>query len=840
VQGRLSVGGVSHRLGATPRLRIGRTPDNDVVVNHPMVSRQHLVIEWRGNGWWAVDAGSTNGFYVNGQRVYELPLAGAMSFRVGDATTGPVVEVLLDGAPGNSGVGPGPSAFGFSASQPGPVASGIGPAAPPNLGPTAPGPGPVPSAPMRVPAPGTYRPGFVQPPPRELQNAPHLQSLHHNVSAIYQLPGSGAAASRESISLSGVQTVGRTPDNDIVVNDVLASRHHARIVTQPDGLYLEDLGGINGTYVNGVRVSRVRLAEGSIVTIGNSDFVVAGGSLVRGQAQEVVAGGLQVHGVSLVVDGGKQLLANVEFTASPGTLTAVIGPSGAGKSTVSRIVAGLNSPTAGMVTFENRSVHQEYDALRTRIGMVPQKDVLHHKLTLRQALRYAAELRLPPDFAKADRDNVINGVLAELQLTEHVDTRVEKLSGGQQKRASVAMELLTGPQLLILDEPTSGLDPALDRQVMATLRSLANAGRVVLVVTHSLTYLSMCDQVLLLAPGGKTAYCGPPQQVKAVMGTDDWAEIFSFVAAQPDAAHMRYLQGRGAPQPPPAARPPGPAIPAPHTSFVRQASTVARRQVRLVFADIGYLAFLLLLPVVLGLLTLVIPGDSGFGKLAPGPGGRPPKDGAEAIQILVVLVVGAAFMGAALTVRDLVGERDIFERERAVGLRPGAYLWAKIMVFFVAAIAQSAIMVAITYAGRGTPELGGTFLPPWLALGVSIAALACVSTLVGLTISSMVRSNEQVMPPLVIVVMVQLVFCGGLFKLDGPALEILSSVFPSYWGYISAAGAVGLYDINALAPQRISLWEATPMHTAIAYGVLVLMALIFAVITYSRLRLKKR
>ncbi len=167
---------------------------------------------------------------------------------------------------------------------------------------------------------------------------------------------------------------------------------------------------------------------------------------MRGQSQDVVAGGLQVNGVSLVVDGGKKLLQDVEFSARPGSLTAVIGPSGAGKSTVSRIVAGLNSPTSGRVTFENRSVHEEYDSLRTRIGMVPQKDVLHHKLTLRQALRYAAELRLPPDLSKADRDNVINGVLAELQLTEHVDTRVEKLSGGQQKRASVAMELLTGPR----------------------------------------------------------------------------------------------------------------------------------------------------------------------------------------------------------------------------------------------------------------------------------------------------------------------------------------------------------------------------------------------------------
>ena len=125
-------------------------------------------------------------------------------------------------------------------------------------------------------------------------------------------------------------------------------------------------------------------------------------------------------------------------------------------------------------------------------------------------------------------------------MTDHTQTRVHNLSGGQRKRASVALELLTGPSLLILDEPTSGLDPALDRQVMTMLRKLADAGRVVVVVTHSLTYLDVCDQVLLLAPGGKTAFCGPPCEIGAAMGTTDWADIFSQVGADPDAVHRDF------------------------------------------------------------------------------------------------------------------------------------------------------------------------------------------------------------------------------------------------------------------------------------------------------------
>ena len=172
--------------------------------------------------------------------------------------------------------------------------------------------------------------------------------------------------------------------------------------------------------------------------------------------------------------------------------------------------------------------------------MVPQDDVVHRQLTVNQALGYAAELRLPPDTSKADRAKVVAQVLDELDLTKHADTRVDKLSGGQRKRASVALELLTGPSLLILDEPTSGLDPALDRQVMTMLRQLADAGRVVIVVTHMLSYLDVCDQVLLVAPGGKTAYCGPPDQIGDAMGTTNWAKIFAKVGADPDEANRRF------------------------------------------------------------------------------------------------------------------------------------------------------------------------------------------------------------------------------------------------------------------------------------------------------------
>src|SRR6476620_4080502 len=413
--------------------------------------------------------------------------------------------------------------------------------------------------------------------------------------------------------------IGRATDNDIVIPDVLASRHHATLIPGPSGTEIRDERSINGTFVNGARVDSAMLHDGDTVTIGNVDMTFRGGTLVRRTETEAATrtGGLEVHGVTWTIEGNKTLLDNISMAARPGMLTAVIGPSGAGKSTFARLVAGYTHPTEGTVAFEGHDVHAEYASLRSRIGMVPQDDVVHGQLTVNQALMFAAELRLPPDTTKEDRERVVAQVLEELEMTQHRETRVDKLSGGQRKRASVAMELLTGPSLLILDEPTSGLDPALDRQGMTMLRQLADAGRVVLVVTHSLTYLDVCDQVLLLAPGGKTAFYGPPSQIGVRLGTTNWADIFSTVAGDPDGAKARYLAQHGPPPPPPPIEAPSDLGEPTKTSLPKQFSTIARRQMRLIISDRGYFLFLAFLPFLMGALSLSVPGDVGFGLPVP-------------------------------------------------------------------------------------------------------------------------------------------------------------------------------------------------------------------------------
>ncbi|MGB7166051.1 MAG: ATP-binding cassette domain-containing protein, partial [Mycobacterium sp.] len=649
-------------------------------------------------------------------------------------------------------------------------------------------------------------------------------------------PRSGPAAKP-----AGSVTIGRATDNDVVIPDVLASRYHATLTLTPLGTEIRDTS-VNGTFVNGTRIGSAILAEGDVVTVGNVDLVVSGGLLVRRSETEAATrtGGLEVRGVQYVVDNGKQLLTDISLTARPGTLTAVIGGSGAGKSTLARLIAGYTTPSSGAVTFEGHDIHSEYASLRSRIGMVPQDDVVHRQLTVNQALSYAAELRLPPDTSKADRAKVVAQVLEELDLTKHADTRVDKLSGGQRKRASVALELLTGPSLLILDEPTSGLDPALDHQVMMMLRQLADAGRVVIVVTHMLSYLDICDQLLLVAPGGKTAYCGPPDGIGEVMGTTNWAKIFGQVGADPDEANRRFRE-REQQQPPPQTDKPVDLGEPVHTSVRRQISTIARRQVRLVVADRAYFIFLALLPFILGALSLTVPGSTGF--RVPGTHAATPD---ESAQILALLLPAAAFMGTALTIRDLVGERAIFQREQAVGLSTTAYLLAKTLVFCGFAILQSAIITALVVAGKGAPARGAVLLghstvAATAELFITVAGTCVASAVLGLAISALVRSSEQIMPLFVVAVMAQLVLCGGMVPVTGRlGLDQLSWLMPARWGYAAAASTV---DVRHLVPATLlpqdQFWQHTRHFWLLDMGMLAGLTVLFACFVRWKIRLRR-
>ncbi|MEU1984326.1 FHA domain-containing protein [Nocardia sp. NPDC019395] len=872
--------GTERVFDSNQQITLGRAPEVTLFVDSPLVSRVHAILAWQSGAWVLTDNGSTNGVFVDARRLGgPVPVDRPTQVRLGDAISGPLLWLVPSGVPQQQQ----PQAQQPPAQQPPaqrpPVPQQPYPSGqqqypsgqqwqPPQQPPQRPQSAPQaqvppvgipsrssaeqppaqrpPHQPQQQWPPSGGQPGWSPPGAAGQQPQPANVNMTAKASVAAVPPvrhrvSEGPVARADRIPPGGL-AIGRTSDNQIVVNDPLASRKHARLVGGSEGLVLEDLGSANGTFVNGVRQQRTVLRERDIITIANIDFEVQQGALVHRQ-RPVAEQGLTVHGVGFTVEGNKQLLVDVNMQAGRGSLTALIGPSGAGKSTLSRLIAGSTQPSGGRVTFEGRDLHGEYEALRSRIGMVPQDDVLHRQLTVRQALGFAAELRLPPDSSKADRRQVIDGVLRELSLTEHADTRVDRLSGGQRKRASVALELLTGPSLLILDEPTSGLDPALDRQVMMMLRELADAGRVVIVVTHSVACLDMCDQVVLLAPGGKTAYAGNPAGVESALGTSDWAKIFADVAANPDAAfaHYRSRQAALPPPPPPVARQSGGGSP-PQSGAWKQFSTLARRQLRLILADRGYLTFLLLLPFVLGGLSLLVPGSNGFGRpplVQLEDGSFVPNGDSEPQMLLVVLILGACFMGSTLTVRDLVGERTIFIRERAVGLRSGAYLSSKVMVFGLAALLQSAVLVGFVLLGKKRPQEGSVLALGGAELYIDIAATAVSCVVLGLLLSSLARSSEQVMPLLAVAIMGLLVMAGGMIPVtDRMGLEQATWIFPSRWGYAAAASTVDVRELF-LQAQQDGFWEHTRGAWFLDIGMVVVLTVVIALLTWTRLRLKK-
>ncbi len=720
------------------RVVVGREHTCDLVISDPRASRHHLTFERQGDAWYAVDS-SSGGTYVSGVRIGRHPLApGPTQLALGDPR-GEVVTAWT----------------------------------------TVPAPQPAPP-PRQQPQPAYAQPSPWMPPP------PPPPSANPPVVAQQVLPPGQLAHGQTMLpahAMSGrALTIGRDLSNDIVLDDPLVSRFHGRLeLGQPTVIH--DLGSFNGVFVNGQRVQgSAWLEPGCEVIVGNQTFRWDGGQLLSSATQHEFT--LYADGLSVVVKGGKRLLENISCTLDPSSLTAVIGPSGAGKSTLLGALTGLRPATHGRVIWQGHDLYAHYDQLRFQIGLVPQQDIQHPQLKVRQALGYAAELRLPPDTSPQERAHRVQTVAGQLQLHERLENRIgSQLSGGQKKRVSIATELLTAPPLLFLDEPTSGLDPGLDLEVMKQLRTLADDGRVVVVVTHSVLALDVCDNVMVLAPGGRIAYFGPPAGVLAHFGVQNYPQVFdlldepdlwSRIAAPPPSTETGRLQAIAAPVPAP-----------PRQSYTKQLSTMVRRNAAVVVSDRLLLTMLLALPVVLGGLSRLVPGDNGLSIDEAIRSGDGPK---EAGQRIIVLIVAACLMGTAIAIRELVGERPIFRREYAVGLSPGIYLTSKIVVLGCAAFLQGVLVTFLATVGLPGPDgrVGS------VRVALAIGALAFTMAVIGLCISAIVTSNEQTMPALVGIIMVSLVLSGSLFPIAGrPLLEQIAWLSPSRWGYAAAASAMG-------------------------------------------------
>jgi ABC-type multidrug transport system ATPase subunit len=820
-----------------------------VQVNDTKVSRQHVLLSPSAAGWRAVDQ-SANGIWRDGRRISELELAPGEEARIrlggvdGPEVALAVVPAAVSPAPPAGTAAPPPSGRAAPAGRPAPAGpSGPGsPASParhplPPLQPVA-GSAPALSDAAELSARGTSRYGQPGQPGQHGPGGPASGAIDMSTSANPAVP---TARKVHAISAGRIR-LGRSRDNDVTVPDLLASRHHAEIYLHPNGAAeLVDLGTANGTFVNGQRVARAPISQGDVIAVGHHLFQLDGASLVEYRD----SGDVAFEAQSLNVWAGtKQLMHDMTFRLPARSLLGVVGPSGAGKSTLLNALTGFRPADAGTVRYAGRDLYDEYDELRRRIGYVPQADPLHAQLTVKEALEFGAELRFPADTTADERRVRVDEVIGELGLTQHADTPVSRLSGGQKKRTSVALELLTRPSLLFLDEPTSGLDPANDKAVMDTLRNLAKGGgagsadeqgRTVIVVTHSVLFLDRCDYVLVLSPGGYIAYFGPPDGALTYFHRADFKDfVDTFRELEETPGEQMATQFRGSEYYVPSAmvaplvRTAPPALASVRQQPVSfQLSTLTRRYLKVIIADRSYLRLIALFPILLGVIPRVIPAPHGLGLIANRPNG-------DAAKVLVVLMLCACFMGMANSVREIVKERDIYRRERTIGLSRTAYLGSKVVVLTGITTVQCFVFTLIGLLGRTPPE-AAVLGSPLLECLVAIIVAALASMMIGLFVSTLVDNADKTMPFLVLVTMAQLVLSGGLITVSNSVgLAQLSWLAPARWGFAAMASTDDLNAVEFLgrtpdSDPRDVLWN----HTAGVWLLdIVLTALLGAVMLY--------
>ncbi|ODR13220.1 ABC transporter ATP-binding protein/permease [Mycobacterium shimoidei] len=441
--------------------------------------------------------------------------------------------------------------------------------------------------------------------------------------------------------------------------------------------------------------------------------------------------------------GAKQILQKLSLSVEPGELVAIAGGSGAGKSTLLEILAGLQPPTMGEV---RRS--------ESRVGFVPQDDIIHMEMPLRRTLRYAARLRLPAGTSAAEADRVVDETMGYLDLADRADVPVRSLSGGQRKRASIAVELLTRPHLFFLDEPTSGLDPSTAADVMALLRRLSQRGVTVVLTTHEPTDIDRCDRVVFLARDGYLAFTGSPNEARRYFSVRNLAEVYTRLAGENTPQIWAQRFESGAP-PAPATVVPAAALDTQRTNAFRQWWLLTRRNVDVLLRNRLTLAVLLGSPVLVTAMMATLFKRGAFDTSSAADVGP--------AQVVFWIAFAGFFFGLTYGLLQIVGEMAVFRRERLAGLSVGAYVAAKAAALLPVLALVSAVLLGVLRAMGRLPSVG------WDVYGLlfgTVMVEAASALALGLLASAAVTNAAQAALALPMLCFPQVLFGGAIVPVN--------------------------------------------------------------------------
>ena len=632
----------------------------------------------------------------------------------------------------------------------------------------------------------------------------------------------------EGVTLAKELTVGRVPENDIRIDSPVVSRLHARLQLEPHGCWIEDLDSTNGTFANEARVvGRVLLAPGARVQFASFSYIFDGATLrpTEGTGRiRLVARGLAKVVRDSTTRGPKTLLSDIDLAVEAGEFVTIFGTSGSGKSTLLDALSGRRPASTGTVRYNDFDLYRHFDILRTAVGYVPQQDIVHRKITVQRALAHTARLRLPEDTSETEIADHVARVLDRVGLADKADQAIETpapLSGGQLKRVSLAVELISNPAILFLDEATSGLDAATDKRMMRLFAELSADGKTVVCVTHTLENIEACDLVVLMHRG-RVAYVGPPEEALDHFGVTRLTEVYEVIESAPieewadrflaskayDAYVGRRLETSQDESAPRSTRAQPEALRSKRRSAVRQTKTLTRRYLDLILSDRRNLAILLLQAPLIGLVIGSVFNTSGS-----------PSEQAVAqtqVHVSFMLVISAIWFGCLNSAREVVKELPIFLRERAVNLEVAPYLLSKLGPLALICVIQ---VVGLVVATSALVELSGSNAARTGVL--CLAALA--ATAMGLTVSALVNSSDKAVAAVPMLLIPQVILSNAIVQLEGGSKLVAKASIVSFWAFdamkalmdpeIRAPGDIG----TSLVLVETDLWtDVTAMGLLLA------------------------
>ena len=637
--------------------------------------------------------------------------------------------------------------------------------------------------------------------------------------------------------LAAKTKIGRDMENDIVLSHPAISRFHMAIVKESDSYRLLDLNSSNGVFVNGIRLRGSRiLKEKDVIRIANNTLIFTNNRVFyKNTAQGINIEARHIN--KYVGRQKKQILTDVSCTIESNAFVAIIGGSGAGKTTLMNAISGFDRKVSGQILFNGISVRDNFAELKDLIGYVPQEDIIYDNLTLQRMLWYTAKLKMPGDITAQEIDKRIQNVLSMVELTEHRNTFIRKLSGGQKKRASIAVEMLADPSVFFLDEPTSGLDPGTEQKLMITLNKLSKSqGKTVVMVTHTTQSLQLCDQVIFMGRGGQLCFQGTTEQARQFFETDDLVDIYNKISDNPDFWSDQFARASSASEGRRLHEKREDALPEPGSEKRKKADisqffTLTGRYSELIRNDLQRLLMLFLQPVAIALLLALVANDKIF-FIAE-----------DTKNILFCLTCAGIWIGLFNSIQEICKERIILKREYMGNLRLPFYVLSKFTVQTLIGFMQAMLLTFVFIAFVGSPLEGVLFTSPLPELLITVWLTIESATGLGFLISSFVRNTDRAMTIAPFALIIQLLFSGILFELKG-AGRYIAYATTSKWSMEAMGSTAVLNDLPlrlqkkfaAIGRSSEAIFLSNPSHIFTDWLILAAMTLLCGAICSFLLR----